>query len=133
MKSEDIKTWAAETRLIDEKELRGSKHQRKIAPEIPKVQIRSWTLLHFQEPTNITVHSAKASIEWASSVEKPTGPEGAKDAEDLLQAEFESHILYMAEAVLKKHGMDLDNTISQLSKIMEFIQNAELRKNPPCL
>src|SRR4030043_1347235 len=31
VKPEDIKTWAAETRLIDEKELRGSKHQRKIA------------------------------------------------------------------------------------------------------
>src|SRR4030042_4843186 len=31
VKPEDIKTWATSTRLIDEKELRGSKHQRKIA------------------------------------------------------------------------------------------------------
>ena len=30
MKPEGIKTWAAETRLIDEKELRGSKPQKKI-------------------------------------------------------------------------------------------------------
>ena len=31
VKPEDIKTWATSTRLIDEKELGGSKHQRKIA------------------------------------------------------------------------------------------------------
>lgn len=30
MNTDEIKSWAAETRLIDEKGLRGSKHQRKI-------------------------------------------------------------------------------------------------------
>ena len=31
MNSDEIKTWASETRLIDERKLRSSKHQRKIA------------------------------------------------------------------------------------------------------
>ena len=31
MNSDEIKAWASETRLIDERKLRSSKHQRKIA------------------------------------------------------------------------------------------------------